>query len=304
MKKRTLIPVCILALALLLCACAHPETPAPTPTPTPEPTPTPDPFEGLVPVPDGADGIMLVPEYEDVPVMQLDPDDFVPDGNYITYTGSAVEALRGIDVSEFQKEIDWAAVKADGVEFAMIRTGYRGFTEGMLIEDEYFRQNIEGALANGLRVGVYFFSQAISAEEARDEARFVLDAIAGYDVTMPVAFDWENIGYHSARTDDVDNVTVTDCAIAFGDVIREAGYAPAVYFYRELGYLHYELDRLTDLEFWAGTPGTVPDFYYAHTVWQYSFTGRVSGIHGDCDLDLYFIRPEAGEPPETEAITD
>lgn len=286
MRKKLRIAALLLLIALALSACgSEPEVPSP-------PVPTPDPHEGEVLVADGMGGKMWVKDYEDLPVMSLNPKNFVPDGNYIKYIGYSVTALRGIDVSEHQQEIDWAAVAADGVEFAIIRVGYRGYSVGSLFEDLYFRQNIEGALKNGLRVGVYFFSQATNAEEAKEEAHFVLDAIADYPVDLPVCYDWEAVHGVGARTDGMGGSAITDCALAFTDEVRAAGYESAVYFYRDLGYRQYELDRLAHLQFWAAAAGSVPDFHYAHDIWQYSFTGTVAGIEGDCDLNLYFLPVE------------
>lgn len=288
MYKAFLVLLCL----LLLSACGNA---------APAPTPTPDPHAGEVLVADGMGSKMWVKLHETLPAMSLQATDFSADGSYINYTGSDAEALRGIDVSEHQQEIDWAAVAADGVEFAVIRMGYRGYSEGKLFEDLYFRQNVEGALENGLRVGVYFFSQATTPNEAREEAHFLLDAIAAYPVTLPVFYDWENIHIEPARTDGMSGKAITDCALAFTDEVKAAGYAAGVYFYRELGYRRYELDRLAGLQFWAGAAGETPDFYYEHALWQYSFTGKVAGIEGDCDLNLYFSYPEAAPEPEDDA---
>ena len=285
---RLLLPL-LLTAVLLLTGCAA-EAPAPA-------LPTPDPHAGQVLVPNGSGGEYWVTEYEALPVSALDRTAFVQDGAYLNYLGTDAVALRGVDVSEHQGEIDWEAAAADGLDFAIVRAGYRGWTEGALYEDEYFRRNAEGALNAGLRLGAYFFSQATTPEEAREEARMLLELTADYDVTLPLCYDWENIGQADARTEGMTGEAVTDCALAFAQELAAAGRACAVYFYRDLGYRFYELDRLAGLPFWAGAAGSAPDFYYAHEIWQYSFTGRVSGIEGDCDLDLYFLpaQPETRE---------
>jgi GH25 family lysozyme M1 (1,4-beta-N-acetylmuramidase) len=251
-----------------------------------------NPYEGMVQVSNGAGGFMWVKLLDGLEASDFDPGEFSRDGKFIDYTGSEYAAIRGIDVSSHQGDIDWGLVAADGVEFAMIRAGYRGYTEGGLYADEKFHENVQGALAAGLRVGVYFFSQAVNEEEALEEARFVLNLIEGYDISLPVAFDWEEIG-EEARTHGVDGETLTECCLAFCGAVEEAGYEPAVYFYRRLGYYEYDLERLKDLKFWVGALGDSPDFYYRHHLWQYSITGRVSGIEGDVDLDLYFEKIEA-----------
>ena len=261
--------------------------------------PAPDPHAGQVLVADGRGGEYWVKDYETLPVMSLSASAFVPDGEYINYIGTDAEALRGVDVSEHQGEIDWAAAAADGLDFAIVRVGYRGWSLGGIFEDLCFRQNVEGALANGLRVGVYFFSQARNADEAREEARFLLERVADFELSLPVFYDWERIDSGPARTDGMTGAEVTGCALAFAEEVAAAGYVPGVYFYRDLGYRFYELDRLADLTFWAAAAGDTPDFHYKHEFWQYSFTARVSGIEGDCDLDLYFLYPEPEPAPET-----
>ncbi len=289
MFRKLLVPLCLLLCVPLLGGCA-----------AFAPAATPDPHAGEVLVANGRGGEYWVKDYETLPVMALDKAAFVPDGEYINYIGTDAEALRGVDVSEHQGEIDWAAAAADGLDFAVVRVGYRGWSLGGVFEDLYFRRNVEGALANGLRVGVYFFSQAVTPEEAREEARFLLERVADYDLELPVFYDWENIDSGPARTSGMTGAEVTDCALAFAQEIEAAGKRCGVYFYRDLGYRFYELDRLAALEFWAGAAGSAPDFHFRHTVWQFSFTGQVSGIEGDCDLDLYFIYPEPEETPEGE----
>lgn len=251
--------------------------------------PTVDPHEGMVEVSNGVGGYMWVPAYDALPVCTYDSQNIVQDGAFLDYEDEQYTALRGIDVSFYQKEIDWNLVKQDGIDFAMIRVGYRGYTAGTIEADATYIQNIEGAVAAGIQVGVYFFSQAISPEEAKEEAQFVLDAIAGYPITMPVAFDWERIDdIEGARTDDVTGTVLTECALAFCQVIQDAGYEPAVYFYRRLGYYEYNLEKIQHLKFWVAAVGDEIDFYYDHYMWQYSFTGKVSGIEEDVDLNLCF----------------
>ncbi|MCD8376477.1 MAG: glycoside hydrolase family 25 protein [Oscillospiraceae bacterium] len=204
------------------------------------------------------------------------------------YTGAGYTSMVGVDVSKYQGTIDWDKVAASGVEFAIIRVGYRGYTAGSVNLDSQFYTNIEGALAAGLKVGVYFFSQAITTAEAKEEAQFVLSAIQGYNVTFPVAFDWEHIGTASARTDNVSRSTLTAMANTFCSTVQAAGYQTSVYFYTDLGYMSYNLEDLP-YSFWLCQYSTVPTFYYNFDMWQYSSTGTVPGISGSVDMDLYFI---------------
>ncbi|MBQ8040139.1 MAG: hypothetical protein IJ274_09775, partial [Lachnospiraceae bacterium] len=132
-------------------------------------------------------------------------DNFKVDENGIVeYNDSIVTSKKGIDVSKFQGKIDWKAVQEDDVEYAFIRVGYRGYgSSGKLVTDENFEDNIKGATANGIDVGVYFFSQSVNEEEAIEEANYVLEAIEGYDVTYPVVIDIEEVTDSDARTADM-----------------------------------------------------------------------------------------------------
>ena len=253
---------------------------------------------GQVQVNDGTGEVWITPE-KNVPVSTFSSDQFSLDENgEPVFTGTGYTVMKGVDVSYYQGDIDWKAVRADGVEFAFIRCGYRGYSEGAVNEDEKFAANIKGALEAGIKVGVYFFSQAVTVQEAQEEAQFTLKQIAGYDVTLPVVFDWEHIDSEaSARTAQVDGETVTACAAAFCEKAKAAGYEPCIYFYRNTGYYVYDLTKLTDYTFWVSTPGNYPDFYYAHTIWQYSFEGQVPGIAGNTDLDMIFT-PVPSQSPQ------
>lgn len=214
----------------------------------------------------------------------------------ISYQENGRRAKAGIDVSFYQGEIDWPAVAADGVEFAMIRLGYRGYLDGTLQMDSRFEENIRGALEAGLEVGVYFFSQAITPQEAEEEASFVLEAIRGYDVTYPVAFDWEFVTPgKEARTDEMDGQTLTQCAQAFCQTVAQAGYSPLVYFNQDLGYLTYDLSQLAECSYWLAEYDGTPDFYYGFSLWQYTHSGTVAGIEGSVDwnLDLRWVAAQS-----------
>ena len=234
-------------------------------------------------------GDMVLEPLEGMPLNPYDADAFgLDEKGRVTYEKDGRRARAGIDVSTHQKEIDWPTVAADGVDFAILRLGHRGYTEGGLFLDEAFERNLQGALDAGLEVGVYFFSQAVTPEEAEEEADYVLDVLDGQDLAFPVAFDWEPITGDEARTDGLDGEAMTRCAAAFCKRIEDAGYRPAVYFNQTQGYLRYDLRELTDYELWLAEYGAVPDFYYHFDLWQYSHTGRVDGVQGDVDLDLAF----------------
>ncbi|MBR5430177.1 MAG: S-layer homology domain-containing protein [Firmicutes bacterium] len=215
-------------------------------------------------------------------------DCFINDRGRLDYRGGYV--AHGIDVSEWQHEIDWPAVAADGIDFAIIRCGYRGYTAGKLLPDAMFYQNIEGALAAGLDVGVYIYSQAISEEEAREEARMAVEMAGDYDLTYPIVFDWEYAGAASARTNDTSREQLTSYALAFCDEVESLGYTPCVYSYGSLSYHNYDLAALNDYYMWFAGYYEEPEFFYHYDIWQYTSSGQVDGIEGNVDMNLSFVQ--------------
>lgn len=231
-----------------------------------------------------------LPEPRAVPANPYDNERYRLDENgYLTYQGGRY--AKGVDVSAHQKEIDWRRVADSGMSFAMIRAGYRGYTMGAIVKDEYFDANMSGALANGMDVGVYFFSQALTPAEAEEEARLVLEWIRDYRVTYPVVFDWEEQDKDNSRTRNTDGNTVTACALAFCKVIKEAGYTPMTYGSPSKIYKGgLALEYLQDYPaFWLAhyTKETLPtSFRYRYDIWQYSSSGTVDGIEGNVDLNI------------------
>ena len=219
------------------------------------------------------------------------------DGFYVYYKDGKVASEAGIDVSEHDGAIDWEKVAADGVQFVMIRLGYRGYgSAGTLVTDPYFFDNIKGAKAAGIKVGVYFFSQAISEAEAEEEAQYVIDQLeeAGVELDYPVAFDEEPItGDSTARTHGITNEQLTKNAIAFCKAIEKAGYTAMLYGNQ---YDLAKLDLTGELakydvwlaEYEVSTPTAQTDF----VMWQYSEHGSVDGIttsEGWVDIDIRFL---------------
>lgn len=238
--------------------------------------------------------------HQNVEKCRHDPEAFLRDGNgRVTYEQNGKKAILGIDVSYHQGEIDWAAVAADGVEFAIIRLGYRGYESGQMNPDVCFERNYEGARKAGIKVGVYFFSQAVTPAEAVQEAEFVLNSLKGRPLDYPVVFDWETI-HHSKdpRTLHITEEEMTGMAQAFVERIREDGsYEPMIYFNPVMGYLGYNLGELEDVPYWLARYDNDPDFYYDYDLWQYSHTGTVDGIKGKVDLNLD-LRPTQPEPEQ------
>ncbi len=212
------------------------------------------------------------------------------DGKRYSYTPPDEQAaLLGIDVSVHQGDIDWQAVKNDGIDFAMIRLAYRGYgASGNLLVDQNYETNIDGALAAGLDVGVYVFSQAITPEEAIEEANLAIENLKGRNITYPVVFDMEEIAGSEARTYGLTPEQVTDIAIAFCETIEEAGYRPMVYGNLKWMVVNMDLTRLTEYDKWLAQYYRTPAFPYSFQMWQYTNTGSVAGIEGNVDMNLCF----------------
>ena len=200
----------------------------------------------------------------------------------IVLFGSMAKAL-GMD------DIDWEAVKADGVDFAMIRLGYRGYESGQLNLDERFHEYAQGAVDAGLEIGVYFYSQAINASEAEEEARFVLNELSDYKITYPVVFDWEIVGDDTARTNSVSSEELNECASVFCNTIARGGYIPMIYSVKRMALLKYDLSRLAGFDFWLAEYRDEPEFPYEFAMWQYASDGKVNGIEGEVDLNMSFV---------------
>ncbi len=227
------------------------------------------------------------PEPDPIPRNAYDPEGFTEENGIRTYSADGVVGVAGIDVSSYQKSVDWQAVKDAGIEFAMIRVGYRGYVSGKLDLDDCFLDHMEGALDAGLDVGVYFFSQALTEEEAIEEAEYVLTWIEGYDISCPVVFDWEEV-QAEARTDEMNMLKLTACAEAFCRTVEDAGYEAAIYFNQAYGYQQLNLSSLLDYEFWLAEYASTPSFAYDFQMWQYTNEGKVPGIEGPVDLNIYF----------------
>ena len=209
-------------------------------------------------------------------------------GRFQYIVDDQVKSRLGIDVSESQHVIDWASVASDGIDFAMIRLGYRGSTEGGLYLDEQYWTNLDGARDAGLDCGVYFFSQAVNVEEAEEEADYVLERLNGAPLECPIGFDSEAlaVGLESSRTEDLTNDEMAAIAEAFCNRVGEAGYRSIVY-----GNA-FDLSRYsrTTLEqtpiWWAEYDTPVPSASIDFELWQYSHTGTVAGIETSVDMNI------------------
>lgn len=208
----------------------------------------------------------------------------------ISYEGDENYRIRhGVDVSKWQGDVDWNKVKAAGYDFVILRLGYRGYSEaGGMEVDAKFYQNIQGAQAAGLDVGVYFFSQAINEAEALEEANFVLDVLEGYELELPIVYDPELIKDMEARTDDVTGEQFTKNTIVFCKAITEAGFLPMIYSNMIWEAFLFDMEELQIYPFWYADYENVPQTPYNFVMWQYSETGSVDGISGNVDLNILF----------------
>lgn len=239
---------------------------------------------------DSSLGEIWITELDGVPVNTLNNDNFSADSNFKYYSKNGKPAsIEGIDVSSHTGDIYWQKVKDSGIDFAMIRIGGRGYGEsGQLYTDEKAIEFINGAKDAGLKVGGYFFSQAINDEEALEEADYVKKVLGDIELDFPVAYDWEIIKNETARTDTVSASQATKCARIFCDRIKELGYTPLIYSPSRELYFKYDLTQLADIDIWYCEYANAPTFYYQFSMWQYSESGTVDGIDGNVDLNICF----------------
>lgn len=195
----------------------------------------------------------------------------------------------GVDISESQNYIDFVKVKKAGIDFCMIRLGARGYGSGQLILDDYFTENIKRATDAGLEVGVYFFSQAVSEEEAMEEANMIIGQLGGRRLSYPVAFDMELITNDTARTDSLTREQRTSITKAFLDIVAMAGYKTAIYGNKEWLVKEIDLSQLTEYDVWLSQQEDIPDYPYRFNMWQYDLDGNVDGIAGKVGLNISFI---------------
>ena len=243
-----------------------------------------------------------IPVYEERDPLRLYEGDFHWENGRLVYDGRAFKTRFGIDVSAYQnrasgesKTIDWDAVRDDGVDFVMVRVGYRGTGQaGTLNQDEFYAQNIDGAMAAGLETGVYFFAQAITVEEAIEEADFVIELLRDHEIDGPVAYDWE-MHDSSYRVYGTSPEMATACAIAFCERIKEAGYTPMIYAGQYVSYIKYDQGAISQYLSWYPeyksdkSEKLYPTFYYQMDYWQFSSNCYVNGIGGRVDGNLQFI---------------
>lgn len=204
------------------------------------------------------------------------------------FAASGENVKRGIDVSRWNETIDWEAVKSDGVEFAIIRCGYRGSQSGSLIIDPMFEQNIRGAIDADIPVGIYFFTQAVSEVEAVEEASMVINLIKQYDVDYPVFLDSESAG-GNGRADSLEAADRTRIHKAYLETIANAGYATGIYGSANWLSERVDMTELSDYNTWLAEYAEVPSYDGYYHMWQYTSKGSIEGISTNVDLNLCYM---------------
>ncbi len=199
----------------------------------------------------------------------------------------------GIDISEFQENVDWQKVKDAGVEFVFLRIGRRGATTGLLYDDSEFTSHYEGARKVGLKVGVYFFSQATDIKEAREEADFVIDRLKGKKIDFPIVYDLEEV-YLENETPRISELTMeehTANALAFCERLNKKHYDTMIYTYQYWAETYYDMEKISRYPIWYAAYDTdEPKLDYPISIWQYSKTGMIDGIGVPIDFNIMFIK--------------
>lgn len=208
---------------------------------------------------------------------------------YKIYAPDGVQSCKiGVDVSKHNGQVNWQKVKAAGIDFAIIRLGYRGYGTGKIMLDECFDWNMSGTLVAGMPRGVYFYSQAISYEEGVEEANFVLSNLKGAALQYPIVLDTEDAENADARTNDLTVEERTQACLGFCDTIQAAGYEVMVYANKRWFALDLDVGQLKAYPWWYAQYADLPSFPYRFSIWQYTAKGKVDGIKGDVDMNIEF----------------
>lgn len=205
------------------------------------------------------------------------------------FANGAKASFLGVDISKDNGPVDFKKLKKDGVDFVMVRLGYRGYESGNVVIDEEYFDNIQLANEAGLAVGVYFESQATTVEEALEEAEFVVTNLIEMRVTYPVVFDLGLIANDTSRIENIPKMQLTEITNAFCNRVKEVGYKPMVYGDKYWLLRKIDLTLLGDYDIWLSQSGQLPDYPYQFAMWQYTNTGTVSGISGDVNMNISFI---------------
>lgn len=286
-KKTYLAVLAVLIVVLIIVAAV---TLARGPRTSPAQVLSNDAAEGTMVIDDINDGNLTIPKYDIATSAHYKTDQFVEENGVITYKGG--ESALGISVNQNMGDVDWAKVKESGVEFAMIRAGYRETKKGRIVPDANFEANMKGAADAGIQVGVYFFSQAVTDAEADEEISFVLQQIQGYQVTYPIAIDWEFKRNSDGTIDDTTRTAactgeqITGFINTFCNKASKAGFTACYFADKTMGYEELDLSKLSSYDLWYGEYKSRPSFYYDFKMWQYTDKGSVAGIEKEVPINI------------------
>lgn len=215
---------------------------------------------------------------------------FVYQNNLLKYYENNIKiSFVGANISKLQDYVDFQALRHAGVDFVMIRLGQRGFQSGELTLDEYFADNVRRAKDAGLMVGIIFYSEATTEEEAVEEANFVIENLEPFEIDYPVVFQMGTIPHETGRADDLQKMQRTNIALKFMDTVRDAGYMPMLYATKEWLIQKYSLGSMIGYDIWLSQPQDIPDYPYDFSMWQYANAASIDGISGGAELSISFV---------------
>ena len=213
----------------------------------------------------------------------------VNENGFLSYKDNKREAIRGVDLSKYNGDVDFGKLKDNGIRFAMLRLGSRGYGTGKITLDEKFVEYEQNAQVAGIQIGAYFYSQAVNETEAIEEANYIVGAVSGFGVKYPIAIDIEKVEGDEARTDKLTTEERTAVVKMFCDAVKGYGYKPVIYATTDMLVTGLDLKELADYDVWLADYDIPTDYPYRFSMWQYNKKGRIDGITGDIDLDLSFI---------------
>ncbi len=237
---------------------------------------------------DGKEEWVLISPY--LPKNDIDPSSLVLQSHLMSYyTDGKETSYLGISVDKYDDYIDFVKLKDAGIDFVMLRVGVRGYESGSITFDEYYADNISRATQAGLEVGLYFRSQAVTAEEAAEEATALIAAIGDYSVKYPLAIDTGFVLNDTSRIEALSKTEKTSVLRTFADTVKAAGYNCAIHADKEFLIKEIDLSKFSDVDIWLDNPGDLPDYPYAMTMWEYTDNATLDGVSGLTDITISFI---------------
>ena len=237
---------------------------------------------------EGKEEWVLISPY--LPKNDIDPSSLVLQSQLMSYYADGKEtSYLGISVDKYDDYIDFVKLKDAGIDFVMLRVGVRGYESGSITFDEYYADNISRATQAGLEVGLYFRSQAITPEEAAEEAVALISAIGDYSVKYPLAIDAGFVLNDTSRIEGLSKTEKTAVLRSFADTVKASGYNCAIHADKEFLIKEIDLSKFSDIDIWLDNPGDLPDYPYAMTMWEYTDSATLDGVSGLTDITISFI---------------